>query len=179
MQDLSSAAPDPSTVPLPHRALTAHLAAGRLSHEVSKTLEAHTTSVMIRNIPCGIKLDGAMQILDNFGLSGTYDFLYLPMNSTKKANLGYLFVNFISSVEATRCSKLLTGESVGSGLSIKRCEVSAAHIQGYSQMVAFFKQKAVLRSKSPPLFVAEGVPLTSESLAGQNLVKDGGFVYRL
>jgi len=169
MQELSRAAPDPSTIPLPHGALQEHLSPGQLPHGVSNAIEARTTSVMIRNVPCGIRVEVAMQILDNFGLAGAYDFFYLPINSAKSANLGYFFVNFIKPEDATRCSELLTGHSFGSGLSTKRCEVSAADIQGYSCLVAFFKRKAVLRSKGPPLFVAEGVPLTSESLAMQDL----------
>jgi len=169
MQELSRASPDPTTVPLPHGALQEHLSPGRFSHGISKGIEARTTSVMIRNVPCGITVEVAMQVLENVGLAVTYDFFYLPMNSTKNANLGYFFVNFITPEDATRCSELLTGHSFGSGLSTKRCEVSAAHIQGYSRLVVFFKRKAVLRSKGPPLFIAEGVPLTSESLAIQAL----------
>jgi len=178
MQGPSRSAPDPSMVPLPERFLQVHLSRSP-SHGASKEFGAHITSVMIRNVPCGINLDSAMQILESLGFSGTYDFLYLPMNSKKNANLGYFFVNFIKPEDAQRCSEHLTGESFGCGLSAKRCEVSAAHIQGYSSMSSFFKRKAVLRSKGPPLFIAKGVPLTPDSLKIQALVKGGGFVYSL
>jgi len=97
----------------------------------------------------------------------------------KNANLGYFFVNFINPEDATRCSELLAGQPFGTGFSAKRCEVSAAHIQGYSRMVCFFKRKAVLRSKGPPLFIAKGVPLTPETLEIQALVNGGRFVYSL
>jgi len=179
MQGLSWAARHPSMIPLPDRVLQAPLSSRRPSHGTSKAFEAHITSVMIRNIPCGIKFERAMQILESFGLSETYDFLYLPMNSKKNANLGYFFVNFVKPEDAKKCAELLTGESFGCGLSAKRCEVSAAHIQGYSSMISFFKRKAVLHSKGPPLFIAKGVPLTPESLEIQDLVKSGDFVYSL
>jgi len=169
MQELSRAAPDPSRVPLPRGALQGHLCPGPFSHGISKPIEARTTSVMVRNVPCGTKVGVAMQTLDNFGFAGTYDFFYLPMNSANKANLGYFFVNFMKPEDATRCSERLTGISFGSGLSKKRCEVSAADIQGSSSLIVFFKRKAVLHSMGPPLFFAEGVPLTSESLAIQVL----------
>jgi len=166
-EELSKTAPLPCMVPMPNCTL------GLCS---SNQLHARVTTLMIKNIACRCKPGDAMRILDTVGLKGTYDFLYLPMNSSKSANLGYLFVNFMKPGHAARCSKLLTGCAFGSDLSHKRCEVSAAKLQGYSNMVSLFKQKVVLRSKCPPFFIGEGVPITLDCLAHRRLTQ-GEFVF--
>lgn len=89
----------------------------------------HTT-VMIRHIACRLNRNTLQEALDQVGLAGTYDFVYLPLNCARRANLGYCFVNFISPEGVEECKRLLTGQTLGSGLSQKRCEVSLAHVQG-------------------------------------------------
>jgi len=89
-QELSPEGPEPSMIPLPHRALQVHVFSGRPLHKASQAAEPHITTVMIRNIACAIKFGTAMQILDSWGMSETYDVLYLPMNSKKKRESGIL-----------------------------------------------------------------------------------------
>jgi len=175
-EEINQAGPDPWTVPMPKTIMGHQMLISRDSEK--NTLDAHTTTVIIKNIACRCKFHDAMQILDSTGLTGTYDFFYLPMNRAKTANLGFCFVNFTKPEHAVNCSLLLTGQPFGSNLSHKRCEVAAAHVQGYSRMVLLFNRKAVMRSKLPPLFIDEGVPLTPEHLANTRR-EHRGLVYRL
>jgi len=164
----SKTAPYPWEVPMPKCTL---------GLDLSTQLHAHVTTLIIRNIACRCKFSDALHILDAFGLKEMYDFLYLPMNSAKTANLGYMFVNFIVPEHAAKCVRVLNGQAFGSDLSHKRCEVSATHLQGYCSMVSLFKKKVVLRSKCPPLFIGEGVPITLDCLAHRRLTTEG-FVFR-
>jgi len=58
--------------------------------------EETATAVMIRHIACRYMQQEAVAFLDEVGLQGKYDFVYLPLNPSKNANLGYMFVNFLN-----------------------------------------------------------------------------------
>merc|ERR1719272_2242703 len=87
-------------------------------------------TVMIRNIPCRFSREEAMSFLDEVGLRGLYDLVYLPMNSSGRANLGYIFVDFVSTEAVQECRGILTGRKFGISDTTKRCEVSYARMQG-------------------------------------------------
>lgn len=95
---------------------------------------AAPTTLMIRNIACRHTQESITRILDEVGLQRSYDFIHLPMNPTRKANLGYFFVNFIDPQYVGKCRDLLQGKRFGSSASMKRCEVSIAHVQGRENM---------------------------------------------
>lgn len=70
-----------------------------------------------------------MSFLDAAGLKGTYDFVNLPMNVKRRANLGYVFVNFVRPEFVELCRSLLDGKPLGEPLTQKRCEVTLARVQ--------------------------------------------------
>lgn len=112
-------------------------AAKKSVHERPITLEAPAnekavTTVMVRNFACRFTCDQVMSFLDDVGLKGKYDFLHLPLNPTRRANLGYMFVNFTTPEFAEECKELLQGKALGLSSSEKRCEVTTARIQGTS-----------------------------------------------
>ena len=51
--------------------------------------------VMLRNLPNNYTRDMFLSLLDEEGLSELYDFVYLPMDFCRDANLGYAFVNLV------------------------------------------------------------------------------------
>lgn len=58
------------------------------------------TTVMLRNIPNNLTRTTFLEILDKRGFAGHYDFVYLPVDFNSQANLGYAFINFISTGSA-------------------------------------------------------------------------------
>jgi len=53
------------------------------------------TTVMLRNLPNNYTRDMLLQLLDNEGYKGKYNFLYLPVDFQSRACLGYAFINLV------------------------------------------------------------------------------------
>eukprot|EP00928_Gymnodinium_smaydae_P014878 TRINITY_DN1545_c1_g2_i1.p1 TRINITY_DN1545_c1_g2~~TRINITY_DN1545_c1_g2_i1.p1 ORF type:complete len:312 (+),score=46.27 TRINITY_DN1545_c1_g2_i1:51-986(+) len=60
------------------------------------------TTLMLRNLPNNYTSSMLVTMLDFEGFAGKYDFVYLPMDFTTKASLGYAFVNLVHSSDAMR-----------------------------------------------------------------------------
>jgi hypothetical protein len=69
------------------------------------------TTVMLKNIPNNYSRDMLMDLLTAQGFKGCFDFLYLPIDFAKQSNLGYAFLNMISSGEVKRFWIHFTGFS--------------------------------------------------------------------
>ncbi|XP_018448644.1 protein terminal ear1 homolog [Raphanus sativus] len=113
-----------------------------------KSLFGDKTSVMIRNVPNIFGRKDLLRILDNHcrrenkvrqQTPSSYDFLYLPMDFVKHANLGYAFVNFTSSVAAERFRREYDNFLwVDFGYK-KICKISVAKYQGKEEYYQHFK----------------------------------------
>jgi hypothetical protein len=115
------------------------------------------TTLMVRNIPN--KYTRTQLILELQPLAGNeMDFLYLPVDFRSWANLGYCFVNFKSDLAACQFSKVFTGRTWERFASKKRCEIVAADIQGFNELVAHFASSAILKreERAQPVVFAEG-----------------------
>jgi len=88
------------------------------------------TTVMIKNIACRYSEEQVTEFLDDVGLKGKYRWVYVPMNSRKCANLGYLFVDLLESEFIEELKTALNGRVFGYRDSTKVCEVSMANVQG-------------------------------------------------
>ncbi|WCJ44586.1 MEI2 C-terminal RRM only like 1 [Euphorbia peplus] len=105
------------------------------------------TSLMIRNIPNQLQRHDLLQVLDKHCLEvnikervkSAYDFVYLPMDFRRNGNLGYAFVNFTTSVGASRFSKAFSGYKWDVPTNKKTCEICFATLQGKSALTHHFK----------------------------------------
>lgn len=79
------------------------------------------TTRMIRNLPNDYTRKDLLDLLDSNNV--LYDFVYLPIDWGKRANLGYAFVNLASPPEAERMESVLGGYAGWKVASEKVCEV--------------------------------------------------------
>jgi hypothetical protein len=112
------------------------------------------TTVMLRNIPnrlCQVEL---IAELEELGFSGTFDFVYIPMDNGRKhrgssrssmSNVGYAFVNFVCASWAERCTAVFQDHSFPGSSRVTR--VSPAHVQGLEANMAHFASSAVNSQK--------------------------------
>ncbi|CAE7570339.1 ML1 [Symbiodinium natans] len=120
------------------------------------------TTVMMRNLPNNYTRSMLLQLLDSHDFAGQYDFLYLPIDFTRKANLGYAFVNLVSEEAVAAFWKLFDGFSAWSFPSSKVCEVSwSGPKQGFKAHVDRYKNSPVMHKSVPdeykPMIFVNGV----------------------
>jgi len=82
------------------------------------------TTVMLRNLPNNYTATMVLQMLDDEGFAGLYDFFYLPMDFTSNACLGYAFVNLLDSSHVVPFWKKFHGYSDWVLPSRKMCSVT-------------------------------------------------------
>mmetsp|Transcript_33357 Transcript_33357/g.72874 ORF Transcript_33357/g.72874 Transcript_33357/m.72874 type:complete len:755 (-) Transcript_33357:27-2291(-) len=109
------------------------------------------TTLMVRNVPNRYDRATLMLELDELGFEGTYNFLYLPIDSWTGYNVGYAFVNFDEPKDAFHCMKVVDGyEFKRHRLWKKRLAVvSVAHIQGLEQNLAHCSGTSLFSACTP------------------------------
>jgi len=97
------------------------------------------TTVMLRNLPNALTREALLQMLDGMGFGGQFDMVYVPVDFSTGAGLGYAFINMCSPGQVPRLWEALDGLSTWTVDSDKVCSVSwsdphqglAAHIERY------------------------------------------------
>jgi len=111
------------------------------------------TTVMLRNMPNNQTRKMLMDLLDRQGFTGQYDFLYLPMDFTTRASMGYAFVNFVSPGSASQFMTCFDGFSKWSIPSRKVCGVSwSGPHQGLEAHVERYRNSPVMHVEVPDNF---------------------------
>jgi len=111
--------------------------------------DAPPTTMMIRNIPGRYSQNDLMMDLQDLGFHGAYDFLYIPMDKSTAANVGYAFVNFIDAFWAARSMQAFENYrfSRHQRSSPKVASVSVAHLQGLEKNLQHYEKTAVNMSR--------------------------------
>lgn len=104
-----------------------------LSPAAEPDYEDACTDAMICCIPCRITSAEFAEGLARFGLSGTFDSVYLPQNSKKRSNYGYAFVHFFSPEMFNLAQDRLSGQVFDAEKLPKACQVKPARLQGQSR----------------------------------------------
>lgn len=110
------------------------------------------TCRMIRNIPNDYTRDDLVELLGSKAIQ--FDFIYLPIDWKKGANLGYAFVNLVSHKEAVRIQACLNGFSAWKVSSEKVCEVvwGKPEQQSLQSIVERFRNSPVMHPNVPETF---------------------------
>jgi hypothetical protein len=124
--------------------------------EVSDSANAPKTTIMIRNIPNRYNQRDLVLELEEMGLTDSFDFVYLPIDRSTRATLGYAFVNFVNSTWANKCMNDFQGYRFKKyrGVANKLAAVSVAYLQGLEKNLAHYENKVVNSSK-----IKQGRPL--------------------
>jgi hypothetical protein len=103
-----------------------------------------------------------LALLDEKGLMGAYDFVYLPMDFRHSVNLGYAFVNLVTHESALQFRQTFEGFCSWSVESAKTGEVSWANPhQGLAENVERYRNSPVMHPSMPeeykPMIFQNGV----------------------
>lgn len=115
-----------------------------------KNQEQGKTTVMLRNLPNNYTRSMLLNLLEKQGFVGRFDFLYLPCDFQRKANLGYAFVNMVNCQAVEDLWKTFDGFKGWALPSAKVCEVrwSGPH-QGLEAHVERYRNSPVMHKSVP------------------------------
>jgi len=121
-----------------------------------------STTVMLKNIPNNYTRDMFLRMLDEHGFVGLYDFVYLPCDFVRDANLGYAFVNVVHHGTVTALWTTFDGFSDWELPTAKVCKVSwSGPHQGLEAHVARYRNSPVMhksiRDEYKPMIFQQGV----------------------
>lgn len=109
------------------------------------------TTLMLRNLPSCFIRQNVLDMLDEAGFAGTYDFVYLPIDFHTGAGLGYAFLNAVDNQQANAIIEGLQGYSSWNDTSSQKIlDVcwSAPH-QGLDMLVDRYRNSRVMHGSVP------------------------------
>jgi hypothetical protein len=105
------------------------------------------TTLLIRNIPNKYQVKSFAEEIDNCGFKGKYDLLYLPIDYSNGANLGFAFINLIDPMHILSFYECFRGKKWRKYNSSKICELAYAKIQGKKNLIFHFQKGSILREQ--------------------------------
>jgi len=117
----------------------------------------NTTTVMMRNLPNKYTQRLLLADINEAGFIGTFDFLYLPIDTETNANKGYAFINFSEPGFAWMFKQAYEGRRMPRFNSDKVVSVFVATLQGFDANYAHYAHSRVNRGDPScrPLFLRE------------------------
>lgn len=104
------------------------------------------TTVMIRNIPNKYTITDLASEIDSL-LPNTYDFLYLPCDIKNQCNVGYGFINFLTTSFLAQFYQQFQGKRWARFKSEKICNITYARLQGLNNLIEHFENSKVQKDK--------------------------------
>lgn len=121
---------------------------------------AGKTTVMWRNLPNNYTRDGLLELMQQLGFEGAFDFFYSPIDFSSNALVGYAFVNFISTEEADRFYSQLHGFTKWTLKSEKVSEVTWSSLQGLTHHIDRYRNSPVMHAdvsdENKPVLMQDG-----------------------
>jgi len=114
------------------------------------SLEEQNTTVILRNLPNNYTRDMLVNLLDSQGFSQKYDFVYIPMDFSSQAGLGYAFVNLVSPRDALSFWEHFEGFRKWCVTSEKVGAMNwSSPIQGFEAYVQRYRNSPVMHEAVP------------------------------
>lgn len=145
------------------RSTTSGASAGDGGSDGTSPRDAERTTVLLRNLPRDFTRARLVELLEDEGFDGTFDFVYVPMDFSSEASLGYAFVNFVSAGDVRRCWEIFDGLlEWGHVCEGKPCQVMWAQpCQGLTAHVERYRSSPVMHATVPdewkPAIFQDGV----------------------
>jgi len=120
------------------------------------------TTVMLRNVPSSLMRNMLLQLLDGMGFAGSCDMVYVPVDFSTGAGLGYALVNLVSPAKVPALWQAFDGFSAWDVASDKVCSISWSEpIQGLAQHIERYRNSPVMHPAMPdewkPALFRQGV----------------------
>ncbi|XP_023736886.1 protein MEI2-like 2 [Lactuca sativa] len=121
------------------------------------TGEDMRTTLMIKNIPNKYTSKMLLAAIDETH-TGTYDFVYLPIDFKNKCNVGYAFINMVSPSHIISFYEAFNGKKWEKFNSEKVATLAYARIQGKVALITHFQNSSLMNEDKwcrPILFQSE------------------------
>jgi len=105
------------------------------SPELPATMGSDCTTIMLRNVPPRMTQRQLLKEVNGFGFGGTFDFLYIPMDSRRRSNRGIAFLNFTTPATALEFAQAIQGRQLKHPSAQREVEVMPADVQGFERNV--------------------------------------------
>ncbi|OMJ67496.1 hypothetical protein SteCoe_35320 [Stentor coeruleus] len=115
------------------------------------------TTIMIKNIPNKYTQKMLIQAIDR-NFTGTYDFLYLPIDFKNRCNVGYAFINFVDYRVIPAFFHEFNAKRWEKFNSEKICALAYGRIQGLQELVQHFQNSSVINqddNKVKPIILSK------------------------
>merc|ERR1712048_1180897 len=114
-------------------------------HSSQSTCHVPRTSLMLRNIPTEYTRADFLELIDQQGFKGLYDFVYVPFKSNKELNQGYAFINITTEENAERFRAHLAGFSAWGISSHMVCDpIWSDRVQGVDAHVERLRDSRIM-----------------------------------
>ncbi|CAK0899473.1 unnamed protein product [Prorocentrum cordatum] len=110
------------------------------------------TTLLLRNIPCGVTRDEFINAMNGEGFEGAYDFVYVPIDFKTHQSKGYAFVNLISEELAINFSSAFNGFTKWPIRCRKLCTVTWSCVQGFQANVDRYQHSFITTDHVPEHF---------------------------
>jgi hypothetical protein len=123
---------------------------------------SQNTTVILRNLPIEGDRETLMQLLDDEGFAGWYDFLHYPIDFNKRTGLGYAIVNMVNHDVALDVWKHFEGFNNWPSASDNVCEVAwnTPH-QGLLTHIERYRNSPLMHESVPetyrPILLGNGI----------------------
>lgn len=120
------------------------------------------TTLMLRNVPNNYTRAMFLDMMNQQGFQGQYDFIYLPIDFKSGANLGYAFVNLVTPAVVHDFWSIFDGFSNWALPTLKVCEVKwSGPYQGLKAHIDRYRNSSLMHEAMPdiykPMVFLEGV----------------------